>query len=83
MNNTKPVKYPNKLREIRKAKGLKQYQVTRMLGHTYEDRISRWEKGIAVPHLINLLKLCQIYDVRAEEMYPTLLASEPRDHTQF
>lgn len=67
------MKYPNKLKEFRKANGLKQYQVTRLLGYTYEDWLSKWEKGIAVPHLINLLKLCTIYGVSAGDLYPALL----------
>ena len=72
--NTKQIKYPNKLVAIRKARGLRQIDISAKLGFVGEDRICKWEKGTAVPHLINLLKLCQIYNVRAEEIYPTLVA---------
>lgn len=71
--NTKQIKYPNKLVQIRKARGLRQIDVSEKLGFIGEDRICKWEKGTAVPHLVNLLKLCQIYNVRAEEIYPTLV----------
>lgn len=71
MRNT-IVKYPNKLREFRKAKRLNQHQVTSILGQTYDDQLSRWEKGTAVPHLINLLKLCDLYNANLKDLYPTL-----------
>lgn len=71
-----PIKYPNKLRELRKAKGLRQIDVTRYLGNACEDRICRWEKGIAIPNLINAIKLCKLFNVRIEELYPDILEAE-------
>lgn len=49
--------------------GLRQIDVAHLLGFKSEDRISRWEKGNAYPHIINLFKLANIYQVKAEELY--------------
>ncbi len=75
MNDTK-MKYPNKLRVIRKMKGLKQIEVSQALGFLSEDRICRWEKGIAVPHISNLAKLCKLFEVTFEALYPNLFESQ-------
>lgn len=72
MNDTR-VKYPNRLREIRKAKGLKQTDVSAYLGIVGEDRICKWEQGSMVPHLVNLLKICELLDdIHPKEIYPDL-----------
>ena len=68
MRNT-IVKYPNKLRALRKAKGLKQQDIAKYLGFVGEDRISRWERGTTVPHLSNALKLSALLEVPIEEIY--------------
>lgn len=75
MRNT-IVKYPNKLRELRKSKGLKQHDIAIYLGFTGEDRISRWENGTMVPHLVNLIKLCQLLNASIEDLYPNLTTSK-------
>jgi len=72
MKDTRP-KYPNQLKEFRIAKGLKQKAVATILGFTDDSRVSMWEHGLMVPHLINLLKLCKLYKVQADELYPELL----------
>jgi transcriptional regulator with XRE-family HTH domain len=64
---------PNKLLERRKYLGFTQRQVANMLGFVSEDRISHWEKGVAVPHLVNLFRLSKLYGVLPQELYPELL----------
>ena len=59
----------NNLRMYRKQAGLRQLDVARSLGLESTDRISRWEHGAAVPHLINLLKLSLLYKVSVQELY--------------
>jgi len=56
----------------RRQAGLRQIDVARKLGHTSSDRISHWEKGLAVPGLTNLFKLSIIYAVSPENLYPQL-----------
>ena len=71
--------YPNNLRELRKAKGMLQIEVAQLLGHLNSDRISDWEKGYAMPSVVNLFKLASIYDVPTEELYREISVTAARD----
>jgi len=64
---------PNQLREFRVRKGLRQLDVANELGFASTDRISRWEKGKTYPRMLNLLKLCIIYEAYPHELYEELL----------
>lgn len=61
---------PNNLRLHRKTAGLRQRDVARSLGLGSSDRISRWEHGIAVPHIVNLFRLAILYKTTPQELYP-------------
>jgi transcriptional regulator with XRE-family HTH domain len=61
--------YPNNLREVRKANGLLQIEVAQLLGHLNSDRVSDWEKGYAMPSVVNLFKLAHVLGVTAENLY--------------
>ncbi len=52
--------------------GYKQKDVALILGHKSSTRLSQWEKGIALPSVINLLKLSFIYRTLPNELYPNL-----------
>ena len=71
--NDKP--YPNSLRECRERLGLRQCDIATMLGHASHDRISHWEKGFALPGIINLFKLSKIYGIPPERLYHELYHS--------
>jgi len=60
----------NKLKELRKNHGYTQTQVAALLGLKCEDRLSHWERGQAMPSSINLMRLCKIYNVLPDEIYP-------------
>ena len=60
---------PNTLREHRKRVNLKQSDVAEALGFKSTDRISRWEKGLTYPHVVNLFKLAKLYGVMPHELY--------------
>lgn len=55
--NMKKTLIHNNLREYRKRMGLTQTEVANHLGFKSNNRISHWEKGIAVPSLKNAFKL--------------------------
>lgn len=79
MNKT--IKYPNnRLKELRKARGLVQGQVAIHLGRQCEDRICRWEQGTSAPNLENLFHLAAIYEVYPHELYPELFAEIQQVH---
>lgn len=62
-------KYPNKLKELRVKAGITQKEVAKKLNLDCENRISRWEKGLAMPNVKNLVRLCEIYKVGLTEIY--------------
>jgi transcriptional regulator with XRE-family HTH domain len=66
---------PNSLRRARKIAGFTQRQVARKLGIQGTSRISRWEKGLSVPNVTNLLKLSILYRVMPHELYHDYISS--------
>ncbi len=62
-------KYPNKLRELRTKKQLTLRQVANLLNLKGESRLCRWERGQSTPSVINLMKLAELYEVSANEIY--------------
>ncbi len=72
----------NSLKQLRNTKGLNQEKVANMLGLKYPDRISHWEKCSAVPGIINLFKLCIIYNILPHELYPKLWNALQHDLTE-
>ena len=64
--------YTNNLRTYRTNAGLRQQDVALHLGLDCADRISHWEKGSAVPHLVNLFRLAVLYKTTPQALYPNL-----------
>ncbi len=60
----------NNVKVFRKKAGLRQIDVAYALGFTTITRICRWEKGLAYPSVVNLLKMAKLFQVPAEEIYP-------------
>jgi transcriptional regulator with XRE-family HTH domain len=60
---------PNRLEKHRKIMGYTQKDVAFILGHKNTDRISKWEKGSAVPSVLNLIKLSVIYRTLMNDFY--------------
>ncbi len=49
--------------------GYKQEFVMEYLGLNSTNRISRWEKGLAMPSVINLFKLSVLYNTLVDQLY--------------
>ncbi len=88
VNNLKTMKekiykhIPNLLRKHRKVRGLKQSEVAKLLGHKSASRISRWEKGVCIPSLVNVLRLSVLYRVMVDALFADhlhLVREEVRD----
>lgn len=60
---------PNNLKKFRRMNGYKQEQVMKYLGLGSTNRISRWEKGLAMPSAINLFKLSILYNTLVDQLY--------------
>ena len=62
---------PNLLRKYRKARGLTQKDVARILG-MHRDRVSRWEQGLCLPTLSNAFRLAAVYRVLMDALFDDL-----------
>jgi len=66
-------KIQNNLRKYRKAIGLKQREVAEILGLKNSGMISRWEKGVCLPSLVNAFKLAGLYSVLVDALFFSLI----------
>jgi len=69
MGSAKQKRTPNSLSKYRRAKGLTQKEVAKVLGLKEASTISRWERGFRVPKLITAIKLSIIYNTMADGLY--------------
>lgn len=53
--------------------GLKQKDVANILGLKGTSMISRWEKGVCLPELLNSLKLALLYRTMIDALYIDLV----------
>lgn len=60
---------PNTIKEYRHRANLRQIDLALALGFKSDDRISRWEKGLAYPSVPNLIKISKILRVPVEVIY--------------
>ena len=82
MNDINPKTIPNCLRRYRKARGLKQKEVARILGLESASMISRWERGRCLPNTMNLFKLAALYRTMVDALFIDLLRSLRSDLKQ-
>ncbi len=73
MRKVEHKKVPNNLRKYRKALGLKQTDVARILNLKSAGMISRWEKGVCLPSLLNVFKLAGLYCVLVDALFFPLI----------
>lgn len=62
----------NRLRYHRTILKYKLQDVAYLLGHTHQDMIGRWERGVCLPKGADLLKLCLIFRTLPHDLYPDL-----------
>ena len=73
MRNTKPKTIPNSLKRYRKARGLQQKEVAKILGLRSASMISRWENGICLPSALNLFRSAVVYRTMVDALYMDLV----------
>jgi transcriptional regulator with XRE-family HTH domain len=66
-------KIPNNLRKYRKAIGLKQKDVAKILNLKSAGMICRWEKGGCLPSLLNAIRLAGLYCVLVDALFFPLI----------
>ncbi len=74
-----PYLITNNLKKYRRELNLTQTEVVRLLNFNSTDRISKWEKGSAIPSLINLYKLSIILKRFPHELYTDLITQLTRE----
>ncbi len=62
----------NNLKAYRVKHSFTQNEVASLLGFHTNERISKWEKGVKNPNLVNLFRLCKIYEASPSDLYPDL-----------
>lgn len=67
-----------RLREIRKARSLSAYRVSKTLGYS-ESQMSQWELGKTTPTLEVLTKLADFYCVTLDELVGRHALAVPND----
>jgi len=70
-NNAKLIS--NCLRKYRRARGLTQKDVARVLRLHSTSLISRWEKGISLPNTTNAFRLAVVYRTMADALFIDLV----------
>ena len=61
------MEFGNKLRTLRKAKGLSQENLAKQLGIS-RQAISKWESNLSQPDIDNIIQLCKIFQISADEL---------------
>lgn len=61
------MKFEENLVRLRKEEGLSQEQLAEKLGVS-RQAVSRWEAGETTPDLLNLLGICNVFDVSADSL---------------
>ena len=59
------IKFQNRLKELRVAKGVSQKELGLAIGATY-SAVSYWETGVNEPKISHVIALAQYFDVSAD-----------------
>ena len=70
-SQTKPI--INQLRKYRRARGLKQRNTARILGLADASSVSRWERGVCLPSVIQMFRLAALYEVLVDALFIDVL----------
>jgi transcriptional regulator with XRE-family HTH domain len=62
-------RYPNKLKLFRRCHGYSQKNIAGILGLAYTSTLSRWEKGISFPSVMQVFRLAKIYKTMPHELF--------------
>lgn len=69
----------NRIWKYRNARGLKQADLAFLLGQESAAQVSRYERGVVMPKIEQLYKLCCALDVGVESLYPDLVEDWRRE----
>jgi transcriptional regulator with XRE-family HTH domain len=64
-----PGRFPNRLKKFRRIAGYSRKKVASLLDLRSTSMLSRWERGISTPGIIDIFRLAFIYNVLPHELY--------------
>jgi transcriptional regulator with XRE-family HTH domain len=67
------------LKTKRVSSGLTQGDVATKLGYTSAQFVSNWERGLSLPPIVTLKKICGLYKISQDEMYSNLVDHSVRE----
>lgn len=79
--SSRPVRFPNRIREYRLKAGLSQKALGNLIGKA-RNRVSAWERGRSLPTVPNLLRLAKALNTLGEALYEGFYCSLPRESVQ-
>lgn len=68
-------RFPNKLKSFRRINGYSRKKIARILGHADTSTLSRWERGIVLPGLLQTFHLARVYKTLPNELFNELWSS--------
>ena len=71
MENLKRIE--NRIWKYRTAGGLKQSQLAFLIGQKNSGQVSRYERGLVIPNLEQLMKICFGLETEIKDLYPDLI----------
>ena len=72
-------RFPNKLKAYRRLNGFSRKKIARIIGHADTSTLSRWERGIILPGLLQIFQLAQLYKKLPHELYTEFWESLEND----
>ena len=74
-------RFPNKLRSFRRTNGYSRKKVAKVLGYADTSVLSRWERGVALPGLLQTFKLARIYHTSPQILFNDLWNDLDKDES--
>ena len=72
MEGSSSTRYPNRIRQLRKEKGLKQRELARIMGYESVSSLSHMEAGRKLPSIKTVIKLEAALQRPIRDIYPRL-----------
>ncbi|MFH2069124.1 MAG: helix-turn-helix transcriptional regulator [Candidatus Omnitrophota bacterium] len=77
MENLKRIE--NRIWKYRTVRGLKQSELAFLIGQKNSGQVSRYERGLVIPTLEQLTKICFGLETEIKDLYPDLIAKWRRE----
>jgi len=73
--------FPNKLKSFRRINGFSRKKVARIIGHSDTSTLSRWERGIVLPGILQVFQLSRMYHTLPHDLFDELWNDLEKDES--